>query len=88
MEPPTNVKELCSFLGMVTCYRDVWPRCSHIFAPLTSLLKVKEFHWQQKAFSEMMASHAILVHPDHNLGFDVKADASDHQLGAVIKQNG
>ena len=70
MEPPTNVKELCSFLGIVTYYRDMWPRCSHILAPLTSLLKVKEFHWgskQQKAFSEMkavMASNAILVYPD------------------------
>ena len=78
---------------MVTHHRDMWPCCSHILAPLTSLLKVKEFCWgskQQKAFSEMkalMASDAILVYPNHNLGFDTEADASDYQLGAVIKQN-
>ena len=30
-----------------------------------------------------MATDAILVHPDHILGFDADANASDHQLGAV-----
>ena len=43
MEPPTDIRELHSFLGMVTCHSDMWPCCSHILAPLTSLLKVKEF---------------------------------------------
>ena len=93
MEPPTNIKEICSFLTMVMHCRNMWPRHSHILAPLTSLLKVKEFCWgseQQKALSEMkvlMATDAVLVYLDHNLGFDVKADASDHQLGTGIKQN-
>ena len=35
-----------------------------------------------------MATDAVLVNPDHDLGFDIKADTSDCQLGAVIKQNG
>jgi hypothetical protein len=94
MRAPTNIKELCSFLGMVTYYRDMWPRRAHILAPLTALIKSKEFKWgpsQQKAFDEMrtlMATDAILVFPDHNLEFEIETDASDYQLGAVIKQNG
>ena len=94
MEPPTNVKELCSFLGMVMHYRDMWPCRSQFLAPLKFLFKVKDFHWgseQQKAFSEikaLMASDPTSVCPNHNLGFDVEADASDCQLGTVVKQNG
>ena len=93
MQAPSNVKELRSFLGMVTYYRDMWPRRSHILAPLTSLLKTKDFRWgeaQQKAFQEMralMATDAILVYPDHNKPFQIETDASDYQLGSVIKQN-
>ena len=46
---------------------------------------------QQCAFSEMktlMAMDAILICLDHNPGFNVKANASDHQLGVFIKPNG
>ena len=35
-----------------------------------------------------MAADATLDYLDHNLGFDVEADASNHQLGVVIKQKG
>ena len=45
MRAPTNAKELRLFLGMVTYYRDMWPRCSHILAPLAALVKSKEFRW-------------------------------------------
>ena len=94
MEAPTNLKELRSFLGMVTYYRDMWPRRSHILAPLTALTKTKNFVWgeaQNRAFHEMralLATDAILVYPDHNKPFEVESDASDYQLGAVIKQEG
>ena len=36
----------------------------------------------------LMAMDAVSVHLDHNLGFDIEADASNCQLGAIVKQNG
>ena len=35
--PPNNVKQLKHFLGMITFYRDLFERRSHIMAPLTDL---------------------------------------------------
>jgi hypothetical protein len=38
IKPPTGVKQLRLFLGMVQYYHDLWARWSNILAPLTSLL--------------------------------------------------
>ena len=38
LTPPTNVKELRRFLGMVQYYRDLWARRSEMLAPLTDLV--------------------------------------------------
>ncbi len=37
IKPPTGVKQLRHFLGMVQYYRDLWARRSDMLAPLTSL---------------------------------------------------
>ena len=94
LQPPVNVKQLRSFLGMVNYYRDMWPRRTHVLAPLTELTGKRTFVWgppHQKAFDRMkalIAADALLVFPDHSLPFDVETDASEYQLGSVIKQKG
>jgi hypothetical protein len=38
IKPPTGVRQLRHFLGMVQYYRDLWARGSKMLAPLTSLV--------------------------------------------------
>ena len=38
IQPPTNVKGLRKFLGMVQYYRDLWEKRSDMLAPLTDLV--------------------------------------------------
>ena len=51
------------------------------------------FHWSpihQKAFEQMKAltsTDALLAYPNPNKPYDIESDASDYQLGSVIKQN-
>ena len=94
MSEPQSITQLRSFLGMVGYYREMWPKMSHTLAPLTALTGLKTFRWSPecaKAFTRMkavVATDAMLAYPNHNLPFDIETDASDYQLGAVIKQNG
>ena len=41
LKPPTTLKLNKSLLGMVQYYRDMWPKRSHILAPLTDASSIK-----------------------------------------------
>ena len=92
MQASVNIKQVCSFIGAVTYYCDMWPWRLHILAPLTDLTGKGTFHrtpTHQKAFDAMkalMVEDVLLRYPDHNLPFHSCTDASDYLLGAVILQ--
>jgi RNase H-like domain found in reverse transcriptase len=84
LQPPQTVKQLRSFIGAVTYYRDMFPKRSHLLAPLTVLVGSKgALHWTAECQQAFDATKALL---DHNKRFDIYCNASNLQLGAVITQ--
>jgi len=93
--PPKNVSEIRSFLGLAGYYRRFIEGFSKIVKPLTSLLeKGKEFKWDaacQSCFEERktrLTTAAVLIMPNIHKGFDVYCDASRLGLGCVLMQDG
>ena len=70
----------------------MWPQWSHVLTPLTNLLSRTKYIWsneQDIAFLHMKSlviKDTLLVLPDTNRQFLIETDASDYQLGTVIKQ--
>jgi hypothetical protein len=93
--PPKNVPEIRSFLGLAGYYRRFIEGFSKIVKPLTCLLeKGKEFKWDDKCqvcFEELkkkLTTAPVLIMPDIHKGFDVYCDASRQGLGCVLMQEG
>ncbi|XP_073966945.1 uncharacterized protein, partial [Choristoneura fumiferana] len=93
MQPPKNISELRSFLGMVNFYGKFVKNLSSHLGPLYDLLK-KGTYWcwdnaRELAFKRvksLLTSTNVLVHFDVGLPSVVTCDASAHGLGAVLAQ--
>ena len=90
---PTNLKELCSFIGFCNFYRMFIANFSQIAHPLHLLTKKdKEYVWeetQQQAFQELkdrLTSSPVLRLLDLSKLFSVQTDASKLRTGAVLLQ--
>ncbi|GFH56268.1 hypothetical protein CTEN210_12744 [Chaetoceros tenuissimus] len=101
LDRPKTMKQVKRFIGMIQYYRDIWPRRSHVLAPIVDLTKGytknkknKRIQWTQaceKAFKDikaLIAKETMLAFPDFSKKFTIHTDASDLQLGAVISQEG
>lgn len=95
--PPTTVRELRRFLGMINFYRRFLPHAAEIQAPLNALLtgSVKASHpvgWTDETLNafnnckKSLCDATLLVHPDCHADLALVTDASDTAMGAVLQQ--
>jgi hypothetical protein len=94
-EPPKNVGEIHSFLGLAGYYRRFIENFSKITKPMTELLKKgKKFEWTkacENSFQELkkrLVSAHVLCLPDIEKEFQAYCDASRQGLGSVLMQDG
>ena len=90
---PKTVKELKSFLGLISYYSRFVPDRALILSPLYDLLnKDSVWHWGQKEMDsfnrvkEKLASNTLLVHYDNTKQLVLTCDASSVGVGAVLSQ--
>ncbi|KAL0416543.1 UNVERIFIED_CONTAM: Transposon Tf2-12 polyprotein [Sesamum latifolium] len=90
-EPPKNVSEVRSFLGLAGYYRRFVKDFSVVAKPLTNLLKKNTpFNWNDRcaqSFEELkrrLTSAPILALPSGDGGYVVYTDASRQGLGCVF----
>jgi hypothetical protein len=95
LQPPTNVRQVRSFLGFINYYKVFIPHRSGLLAPISNLVKKStKFLWTpdcDKAFStikSLLGRQVVLAYPNFKLPFEIHTDASTSQLGSVIHQDG
>jgi transposase InsO family protein len=93
ISPPTNAKEVQSFLGMANYYRRFIKKFADIAQPLYELTqRGTDFLWgqkQSKAFDDLRESLTtcpVLQFPNSHWKFCVATDASNTGLGATLSQ--
>lgn len=95
--PPTDVRSLRRFLGMINFYRRFLPNAAQTQAPLNALLTgvakgstpINLTGPALKAFTETkesLSKAALLAHPDCGAKLALVTDASDTAIGAVLQQ--
>ena len=94
---PTTLIEFCSFLGLANFYRRFALGFSHITWPLSQVTKggaKEKLFWsesKQKEFIELkhcLCSAPVGTLPDLQQPFEIKTDASDYAIGAILTQQG
>jgi hypothetical protein len=92
--PPTDIKQLQRFLGLINFYRRFLPAVARTLQPLTDLLKgsPKVLLWSSAAEAAFVAAKAALVaavplcHPAPHAVLSLAVDASDSHVGGVLQQ--
>lgn len=93
VQPPKNISEVRSFVGLANTFRDFIPNLSTIAKPITALCtKGTTFNWTsacQTAFQNIkaVAEQAPILHfPDPTQKLLLQTDASTQGIGAVLLQ--
>jgi transposase InsO family protein len=95
--PPTTVRELQSFLGLINFYRRFIRSAAQLLLPLTAVLKGgpaggKKLQWSEEmrrafaAAKEAIADSCTLQHPLPGAQLSLATDASASHVGAVLQQ--
>ena len=90
--PPTSIKGIYRFLGLINYHRSFIKDIAQVAEPLYRLLKKKAFEWgeeQQSAFEELkmrLVSPPVLSVPSTAGIFISDTDASDKAIGAELLQ--
>ena len=95
-KPPTSIKELQRFLGMVGYYRRSIKNAAHHLDHLFEALvgNPKKLDWSPdretsfQAIKEALAKAAMLHHPRPNATLALTTDASKVAMGGVLEQRG
>jgi hypothetical protein len=101
LKPPTSVKSLRTFLGMIQYYRDLWEKRSHLLAPLSDLVadcgvtkatkknktKKKPWHWD-KIHQDCFDQIKVLLARDVCLAYPDYSERFDIYTDASSRQLG